>query len=125
MGRRGDDDEAWKIVKQEVRKRDKETCRIYKVLSLSDVMKLRINASFLLNQLDCCHIFPVSANPELTYCSSNIVLLNRYSHQSLDSYRHPVTGEPISKEEVMDWWKKIAGEHQWNALMEEKERGGK
>jgi len=116
LGRRDAADEKWARTKERVRKRDKQKDRIFRIITVRDAMVLKKQGS-LLQRLDCAHIFPVSLYPELCYVDVNIVLLNRYSHSMLDSYRDPISGGSISKREVYDWWERIAGPKQWQALM--------
>ena len=52
----------------------------------------------------------------MCYNDKNVVLLNRYSHHNLDECCHPITGLPITKEEVDEWWKKILGEELFEVL---------
>lgn len=115
--RRDSNDLEWKKVKFEVRKRDQETCRLIKIVSVSEMFLLKKKAGRLLQILDPAHIIPVSERPDLCYNSDNIVTLNRYSHEMLDNFKHPITGTPINKQEVLAWWKKIAKEKQWNNLV--------
>jgi hypothetical protein len=51
------------------------------------------------------------------YLKHNVVLLNRYSHGMLDDMKHPLTGDPITYEERQAWWKRIAGDVQWDKLI--------
>lgn len=106
MSRRDSNDKQWQQVKEIVGRRDKND-RIYKILSAKEALILKSNGGIQLQILDPAHIIPVSAQPEIMYESCNIVLLNRYSHTMLDSCRHPVTGQYISKKEMNDWWLKI------------------
>jgi hypothetical protein len=117
MGRRDSSDEKWIRTKDRIRKRDKHKDRIFRRLSAKDAFLLKKNAGKLIERLDAAHIFPVSLYPELCYVDVNIVLLNRYSHSMLDDFKDPITGGSISKEMVYEWWRKIAGEKQWQALM--------
>lgn len=116
MGRRGPDDERWIDVKDRLHKRDKGRCRILKIISAKDALILRRRAGSKIAKIDAAHIFPVSTHPWLVYELNDLVSLNRYSHEMLDSHRDPITGSSISAEEVAEWWEKIAGERQWKAL---------
>jgi hypothetical protein len=79
-------------------------------------MQLRGNAGSEFQILDCAHYLPVGEYPSLCYVEENVVLLNRYSHSMLDSRRHPVTGQQLSREEQVYWWKVILGQSQYEAL---------
>lgn len=117
VGRRSYEDEKWAATREAVYKRDGMHCRLLRVLSAKDAILLKRNAGQQLQKLDPAHIYPVSKNIQLTYELSNIVCLNRYSHEMLDTCRHPVTGASISREDVYEWWEQIAGKKQWEALM--------
>lgn len=106
MGRRDSNDKQWQQVKEEVKKRDRVD-RIFKVLNMKEALVLKSNGGAQLQTLDPAHIIPVSSHPEITYEACNIILLNRFSHEMLDSCRNPVTGRHISKNEMNDWWIRI------------------
>lgn len=116
-GRRSVDDEKWAATREAVFKRDNGKCRLLRVISARDAILLKRNAGQQLQKVDPAHIYPVSKNIPITYELANIVSLNRYSHEMLDSCRHPITGASISKEDVYEWWEQIAGAKQWDALM--------
>lgn len=116
MGRRDGNDVAWKKVKDVVKKRDGDICRLLRVISIQQALTLKKNATVLIQKLDPAHIFPVSTHPLLCYESDNIVTLNRYSHSMLDSGRDPIKGESITNQETMAWWEKIVGPQQWDRL---------
>lgn len=118
MGRRDSNDAEWRKVKEVVRKRDSNTCRLMMVITAKQGLHLKKNGSGQLETLDPAHIFPVSTHPSLCYEKDNIVLLNRYSHSMLDSGRDPITGNPIPYEARMRWWELIAGPMQWDHLQE-------
>jgi hypothetical protein len=116
MGRRDYKDAEWHRVKKQVRERDGEICRLLRIISAKQALFLKKNAEGILQKLDPAHIFPVSTHPNLCYEPNNIVLLNRYSHNMLDFGRDPILGEPISHEETLAWWERIAGPEQWEFL---------
>ena len=110
--RRGSDDLRWVEVRGFIRARD-VVDRLPKILTVKEALLLqRLAPKPLLLRLDPAHIYPVSGFPALTYEVTNLILLNRYSHENLDNYKHPITGAPISKEEVYAWWERIAGKVQ-------------
>lgn len=121
MRRRSAEDTKWQAVKKQVRSRDGNTCRLFRVITVKQALKLKKNAGPLLGRLDAAHIYPVSQNIPMMYEVNNLVLLNRWSHSMLDSFHDPITGDPISKAEVMAWWEAIAGSRQWQALQNVKE----
>lgn len=106
MHRRGPDDKEWKEVREKVRQRDKVD-RMLRIVTPVELILLKKKAGPLIHTLDPAHFLPVSARPDLCYKTYNIVLLNRWSHTNLDYYKHPITGEPITKEEVRKWWIRI------------------
>jgi hypothetical protein len=61
------------------------------------------------SSVDPAHVLPRSTHPHLIYDPENIVMLSRLFHSRLDTYRHPLTGTPLSKEEHRKWWKRIVG----------------
>lgn len=115
--RRDSSDKQWREVKERVRKRDSNKDRILRVLTVKEALLLQKSApNAMLQKLDAAHIFPVSLYPDIMYNDMNIVMLNRYSHEALDNLRDPITNDPISYEERQEWWKRIAGEAQWESL---------
>jgi hypothetical protein len=104
--RRDSNDTKWQEVKNKVKNRDKVD-RMLKILNPIEYKVLKSNAGYLLNILDPAHYLAVSDRPDLCYKSYNIVLLNRYSHEMLDSFKNPINGESITKEEVQLWWERI------------------
>lgn len=117
MGRRDKDDLKWQKLKERVNKRDKRFCRLIRVLTAQECLKLKAKAPHcLLNRLDHAHCFGVGPYPDMCYIDSNVVLLNRYSHENLDNCRDPITGDPISREERDSWWVRILGEKVYKKL---------
>lgn len=117
MSRRDSNDADWQDIKKKVRVRDKNTDRILKILTVKEFLILmKLAPHSMLETLDPAHVYPVSTHPQLTYYEDNLVLLNRYSHENLDSMRDPVLARPVSHEVVMDWWERILGPEQWGRL---------
>lgn len=123
MGRRGSDDKQWQEVKKQIAKRDKNSCRLCRVLTAQEMMVLRRKAGSLLNVLDPAHVFGVGPHPHMVYIEENIYMINRYSHDMLDTFKDPITGNKISREEHHGWWKRIIGEKTYSYL-EEVSRNG-
>lgn len=114
--RRDSNDLEWQKVKKIVADRDKGQDQLLKVLSIREALLLKkLAPRNLLTVLDPAHILEVSTHPSLIYNPDNIVTLNRYSHSNLDTMRDPITAEPITREEQIAWWKRIAGSR-WSAL---------
>ena len=117
-GRRTSSDEKWKEVKDKVRIRDKNICRLKRIVSIKEMMILKKNAPpHMLMQLDPAHVFPVGAHPDYCYLTNNLVMLNHYSHSNLDNMCSPLDGHAISREERDNWWKRIVGEKQMKDLL--------
>lgn len=111
MGRRDKDDEQWQELKKRVRKRDRNRDRILKIATAKEALTLkRLAPVSLLKALDCAHLKPVGRYPYLCYDIDNVYLLNRWSHENLDSCKNPFTGAQITYEEREEFWKRIAGE---------------
>ena len=118
--RRDSNDKEWTRVKKEVSDRDKGADRIWKCLNLKEALVLKKKGSVLLEKKDPAHIIAVSENESIMYEACNIVTLNRYSHEMLDSFRDPVDGHNITKREAVNWWLRILGtdKKQYNDFME-------
>ena len=118
--RRDSNDKEWTRVKKEVSDRDKGVDRIWKCLNLKEALILKKKGGVLLEKKDPAHIIAVSENESIMYEACNIVTLNRYSHEMLDSFRDPVDGHNITKREAVNWWLRILGtdKKQYNDFME-------
>jgi hypothetical protein len=107
MGRRDSNDLRWQEVKEIVHQRDKGRCRLLRVISAKEALILKKRAGSRLQRLDAAHFRAVSELPEYCYDPDNLVKLNRYSHEALDSCKDPITHASISKAERDEWWIKI------------------
>ena len=118
--RRDSNDKEWTRVKKEVSDRDKGVDRIWRCLNLKEALILKKKGGVLLEKKDPAHIIAVSENESIMYEACNIVTLNRYSHEMLDSFRDPVDGHNITKKEAVNWWLRILGtdKKQYNDFME-------
>lgn len=118
--RRDSNDKEWTRVKKEVSDRDRGVDRIWKCLNLKEALVLKKKGGVLLEKKDPAHIIAVSENESIMYEACNIVTLNRYSHEMLDSFRDPVDGHNITKREAIQWWLRILGtdKKQYNDFME-------
>ena len=105
--RRDSSDKNWSDAKEIVKNRDKNTCRLCRILPMQDFLRLRKNAGKYMNIIDPAHYRSVSERPDLCYETNNIVCLNRYSHSNLDDFKDPIDGHSISSEEVNEWWIRI------------------
>ena len=122
MGRRGSDDKKWQDVKKKVEKRDQGRDRMELALSLVEYKILRTEAKQYIKTIDPAHVITVSRNYSMCYDEDNIISLNRYSHENLDSYRDPITGRSITREEVNKWWVRLlkACPSQWESFTSKK-----
>ena len=118
MGRRDSKDIEWINLKKLLILRDNGQCRFLRVCSPREYMVLKENAGLRINTLDPAHIIACGMWTEGTYLLDNVVLLNRYSHDMLDSCRSPVTGDLISYEERENFWMRIIGTTNYNKLKE-------
>jgi hypothetical protein len=115
--RRGADDLQWQQLVKNINKRDKK-CRLLKILSLREFLLFSKNAKGLLSICDPAHIFGAGPYPHMIYLEKNVVLLNRFSHECLDSCKNPITGEAISITERNKWWEKIVGTETYQYLLD-------
>ena len=118
--RRDSNDKEWTRVKKEVSDRDRGVDRIWKCLNLKEALVLKKKGGVLLEKKDPAHIIAVSENENIMYEACNIVTLNRYSNEKLDSFRDSVDGHNITKREAVQWWLRILGtdKKQYNDFME-------
>ena len=109
VAHRSEEDEEWQKVKEQCRIRDHGLCRCCCILTPEE-MRIR-NAlglpQYLFTPCDVAHIESVGQHVEKTYDLDNVVYLCRADHDALDSFRSPVTGKPISREEHKEWWDRI------------------
>lgn len=114
-----DIDEKWVDLKEEIKLRDNNQCRLMKVLSVEESNQLfDLAPSFLLNELESAHCISRAKSKNLYYEKRNVYLINKYSHRNLDSFRCPITSKNISKEEVVNWWVRIIGKEEYIWLCE-------
>lgn len=117
--RRSSKDEKWVALKERVRKRDK-SCRLLKLLTVKEMLMIqRYAPGKLLATYDVAHVMGCGTYPHMTYNDKNCILLNRYSHENLDNYKSPITGERITSEEVAKWWERLIGEKLYECLRKE------
>ncbi len=102
-------DEAWENLKINVKVRDENNCRLLKIISFPEYNLLNRRNGILIKTLEVAHVLSRGAYPELKYEIDNLVLINKFSHQMLDLYRHPITGDNINREDQIEWWCRILG----------------
>lgn len=113
-------DEKWEDLRKDIWKRDKGQCQLIRVLTYEEYQELKRNSGGLHKKsLDLAHSIWTrrSKEPKHKYLKEGIVLLNRFSHSMIDQYRNPITGNPISKEEAEEWWKRIFGKTRLDILL--------
>ena len=115
MKKRGSDDQQWQALKLRVMQRDKG-CRLMQILSPQMVMMLMREAGGRVQILDPAHVFGVGPYPHMCYDDDNVVLLNRFSHEMLDTCHDPIAGKLIDKETRDNWWSLIVGEELFQKL---------
>jgi len=111
-------DGQWIEVREKVRQRDGNKCRLLSILTTEEKVRLlkEQRENIWLNKtIDPAHVIARSQSPKLIYCERNIVMLGRLFHSRLDTMQNPLTGKPIIKEEVESWWIRIIGyeEYVW------------
>ena len=109
VSHRSSEDIAWQELKDACRERDGGLCRCCMILTPEEMgirRKLGL-PEYLFTPCDVAHIESVGMHVEKTYDLDNVVYLCRACHDFLDSYKSPITGKPISKEEHEIWWSRI------------------
>lgn len=109
VSHRSSEDEKWQSIKKEVLERDGCFCRCCRVMTPSELgIRNKLNLpNYLFQILDPAHYHSVGGHVEETYNIDNLYTLCRPCHDALDSYRSPVTGKMISREEHEEWWQRI------------------
>jgi hypothetical protein len=97
-----------------VRERD-GGCRLLKLFSAEERAEWQKNHNGLGLILDAAHIFSKSAFPLMRFDEKNVVTLNRFSHNCLDTGKSPVNGKQITCDQKKAWWRRIAGDD-WEYL---------
>lgn len=102
---KGNDDQQWVEVRAFVRQRD-QVCRLWLILTAKERVYVlqKHHADYrMLSMLDPAHIKAKGSHPELYYEPDNIVLIRRYFHTLLDTFKCPVTQKPINQEYREKW----------------------
>lgn len=105
--------EKWNMVKEFVYKRDHHQCRLWKVLTLEErkeVLKNGYGGKF--KEITPAHFIRRSKNKDLILDPDNIYTLSLMFHSHLDDFKNPLNGEPISKERVVEFWRRIIDNEQ-------------
>ena len=112
-------DEKWVEVRENVKNRDNNLCRLFSILTKEEkiyLIKDQFENLWLNKTIDPAHVIPRSKSKKLIYCEDNIVMLGRLFHSRLDSMKNPLTGDNITKDEHTNWWIRIVGEEVYNWL---------
>ena len=103
-------DEEWDNLVSFVKKRDRNACRLISNFSEQERKIFYSKAFYPLTKIiDVCHYISRGSDVRFKYNYDNCVLLNRQSHNWLDQYFNPLTGEKITIEEWNNWWEIILG----------------
>lgn len=82
----------------------KQFCRIWNILNPQERESLNHDLEIGFNsKLEIAHIIARSEDPSKKKDLNNVVLIGAVFHRRLTDMIHPITKEPISKEEVTKW----------------------
>ena len=112
----GGNDEEKKFVKA-VRDRD-EDCVLTDRLDLDAFRLVKNDPIFKQGVLDVAHIISRARAPHVKYDPDNAVLLNRLFHSRIDTYRNPISGQPMSEEQREKWLQILVGDERWKRLQD-------
>ena len=115
--KQNDRDERWEHIRSDIGKECLLMKRLKELNRREELCELDRNAGWLLKTVDGAHFLSRSKYPMLLYFPDNVVPLNRYSHSMLDSYRDPLNGETITKEEHDAWWEFILGKERYDRVL--------
>lgn len=109
VAHRSSEDEQWQELKEQCRLRDNGLCRCCIILTPEEIQQRNKQGipQYLFTPCDVAHVESVGQHVEKTYDLDNVVYMCRADHDALDSFRSPVTGKAISKEEHQYWWDRI------------------
>jgi hypothetical protein len=109
-------DSDWESVRAYVFERDGHKCRLWSILTTEEKDFFKECGGYLTKTLDPAHIIPRSISSNLYYIPENIITLDRIFHSRLDNQVCPLSGLPIKKEDIDDWWIRIVGKRIWEML---------
>lgn len=110
------------LVRMEIEARDGGRCRLLTILTRSEQQTLYENSAGIHKTLDAAHVFGKNAYPWMRFDPRNVMLLNRFSHNMLDTGKSPITGKMISADEHDYWWERIVGHDEWEYLLDQSVR---
>ena len=116
-------DERWEKTREKVWIRDfgrfipkgktelwRLACRLWNCLTHEEKRQFLLENKdnlYLCKHIDVAHIESKTSNLSKKYEEDNCMLLNRLSHKYIDSYKNPITGKSISKEERLEWFNRM------------------
>jgi len=109
-------DEKWLELKDFVLNRDQERCQFLNCLSAPEYQIVKKHIWGINAILDGAHIIGRAESLKLKYESYNVVILCRYAHSMIDTYRDPITQKSMTKEERNNWWVRIVGQVRFDEL---------
>jgi hypothetical protein len=113
-----DNDPQWTEVLKQVWIRDRAQCRFFLIMTEEEKKLIKPHLWGDFKKIDGAHCISRSQSPKMKYDVDNVYLLFRRVHKALDGCFDPFTGKPITKEEVINYWKRIIGEEKYNELIE-------
>lgn len=88
----------------------RKVCQFYKCLT-DDEKKLFLmtwkDSLYRCNVIDIAHLIPKSINPKEKYNPDNAACINTIAHGCLDTYRNPLTNEPMTRNDRNKWIDRI------------------
>lgn len=100
-------DKKWEKLREEF---DYSTCQLWRVLTKEEKNYILDNYKeelYMLSNKDAAHIKGRGSSIELKYDKDNVVIICRYFHTLLDTYRDPVTKKEITDEQRGFWFERI------------------
>ena len=113
-GERGESPDQ--AVRKKCLERDGGRCQAIAAFSGLEYFRFTELSGGLGDKLDAAHVFGKKAHPHMRFLPENVVMLNRASHNWLDTGRSPVDGRKITAEEKAAWWRRIVGAERYEAL---------
>lgn len=91
----------------------------FKFLTVEEKNYIHKNSWGVFGTLDPAHIFPTSKYPHLGTDQENIIMLNRFCHTLIDSYKSIFDDKhsQLTEEEHTNLWIKIIGNTRYNNLL--------
>jgi len=100
-------DPKWEQTKKDAFNYYGKKCLLLSKLTEEELYQVKLLLYGEFTTVDPAHILPKSVYPKFKYNHYNVIPLSRLFHSRLDSYKDPITGKNISKEEHEIWWNRI------------------